>query len=181
MLQRMFARLAGSLCLAGAGMAVQAQAPLMDALFVDHAVLQRDRAIDVYGQAAPGEEVSVTLAGASATGRADSRGRWSVQLAAQPAGGPHVLTARTAARSESAKDVLLGDVWLCSGQSNMEWPVRMTHDAWNEAALSANPRIRHVTIPRGSSAAPGTGFSAPLEWKLAGPGNTEHFSAVCYY
>jgi sialate O-acetylesterase len=179
----MFARLAWSLGLAAAVGAAQAQAqtPLMDALFVDHAVLQRDRAIDVYGSAAPGEQVSVSLAGASATGRADSQGRWSVQLAAQPAGGPHVLSARTATRSESAKDILIGDVWLCSGQSNMEWPVRMTHDAYNEAALSANPRIRHVTIPRGSSARPLAGFAAPLEWKLAAPGNTEHFSAVCYY
>jgi sialate O-acetylesterase len=179
MVQRMVVMLAGSLCLAVP--AIAAEAPLMDALFVDHAVLQRDRAIEVYGQAAPGEDVSVTLAGASARGRADAKGRWSVQLAAQPAGGPHVLSARTATRSESAQDILVGDVWLCSGQSNMEWPVRMTHDAYNEAALSANARIRHVTIPRGSSAIARTGFAVPLEWKLAAPGNTEHFSAVCYY
>jgi sialate O-acetylesterase len=92
-----------------------------------------------------------------------------------------VLTARAGTRTQSVNDVLVGDVWLCSGQSNMEWPVRSTHDAWNEAALSANSRIRHVTIPRVSSAAPRPGFDAALEWTVAAPGNTEHFSAVCYY
>ncbi len=153
----------------------------MDALFVEHAVLQRDRPIDVYGHATAGEEVSVALAGASARARADGQGKWAVQLPAQAAGGPHVLTARTGSRTQAVHDVLIGDVWLCSGQSNMEWPVRSTHDAWNEAALSANPGIRHVTIPRVTSAAPRAGFDVALEWKVAGPGNTEHFSAVCYY
>jgi sialate O-acetylesterase len=161
--------------------AATADATLMGPLFVDHAVLQRDRPIEVFGAAPAGEEVTVTLAGASATARADAKGQWSVSLPAQSAGGPHVLTARSGSRTQTANDVLIGDVWLCSGQSNMEWPVRNTHDAWNEAALSANPRIRHVTIPRGSSPAPRAGFDAALEWKLAAPGNTEHFSAVCYY
>ncbi len=176
MLQRMAA---GLLLLSAA--AANAEMPLMGPLFVDHAVLQRDRPIDVFGNAGAGEEITVTLSGASASTRADAQGRWSLQLPALAAGGPHVLTARGASRSQSAKDVLVGDVWLCSGQSNMEWPVRQTHDSWNEAALSANPRIRHVTIPRGSSAAPRSGFDSPLEWKLAAPGNTGHFSAVCYY
>jgi sialate O-acetylesterase len=159
----------------------QAQQPLMDALFVDHAVLQRDRPIDVFGHAAAGEEVKVTLGAASVSARADARGQWNARLPALPAGGPLTLTAQAGSRSQQASDVLVGDVWLCSGQSNMEWPVRNTHDAGNEAGLSANPRIRHVTIPRGISAAPRENFDAPLEWKLAAPGNTEHFSSVCYY
>jgi sialate O-acetylesterase len=176
MLQRIGLVIAGLI-----SVAARAEAPLMDALFADHAVLQRDRAIEVYGHAGPGEEVTVSLGGARAVGRADSQGRWRTKLPALPAGGPHALVAHTPTRSQTANDVLVGDVWLCSGQSNMEWPVRMTHDAGNEAGLSANPRIRHVTIPRGSSAGPRTGFDAPLEWKVAAPGNTEHFSAVCYY
>jgi sialate O-acetylesterase len=182
MVQRMAVRLGWTLCaMVVATLAQAEQMPLMAGLFVDRAVLQRDRPIDVYGQASPGEEVTVTLAGVSGRARADAQGRWAAQLAALPAGGPHVLTARAGSRTQSVNDVLLGDVWLCSGQSNMEWPVRSTHDAYNEAALSSNPRIRHVTIPRGSSAAARAGFDAPLEWKVAAPGNTEHFSAVCYY
>jgi sialate O-acetylesterase len=153
----------------------------MDALFADHAVLQRDRPIEVYGHSAPGDQVIVTLGDASAHARADAHGRWNARLPAQSAGGPHLLTARSGSRLQVANDVLVGDVWLCSGQSNMEWPVRSTHDAGNEAALSANSRIRHVTIPRGNSAAPNVDFGVPLAWKLAGPGDTEHFSAVCYY
>ncbi len=159
----------------------QASAPRMSALFVDHAILQRDRPIRVFGTAAPGESVAVTLADRSVSATADAQGRWSVQMPAMAAGGPHVLTARGAAGAQTVNDVLIGDVWLCSGQSNMEWPVRMTLDAGNEAALSANARIRSVTIPRGSSPGPRAGFDAPLEWKLAAPGNTEHFSATCYY
>lgn len=181
MLQRMAAGLvllAAAPAITGAATADPA---LLGPLFVDHAVLQRDRPIQVFGAAQAGEEVSVTLAGASATARADAKGQWSVSLPAQPAGGPHVLAARSGSRTQTVNDVLIGDVWLCSGQSNMEWPVRNTHDAWNEAALSANPRIRHVTIPRGSSPAPRAGFDAALEWKPAAPGNTGHFSAVCYY
>ncbi len=181
----MLQRMAAGLLLLAAVPAMTGAAPadtaLLGPLFVDHAVLQRDRPIEVFGAAQAGEEVTVTLAGASATARADAKGHWSLRLPAQPAGGPYVLTARSGPRTQTANDVLIGDVWLCSGQSNMEWPVRNTHDAWNEAARSANSRIRHVTIPRGSSPAPRAGFDAALEWKLAAPGNTAHFSAVCYY
>ena len=69
----------------------------------------------------------------------------------------------------------VGDVWLCSGQSNMEWPVRMTLDAHSEVALSANDRIRQVTIARATSAAPRTDFDQVLEWKVAGPTTTGAF------
>jgi sialate O-acetylesterase len=159
----------------------QAEVPLLGPLFVDHAVLQRDRAINLFGQAAPAEEVTVTLAGATARAKADARGAWSLTLPAMAAGGPHTLVARAGARTQTVADVLVGDVWLCSGQSNMEWPVRMTLDAGAEVALSANDRIRHVTINRALSAAPRRDFDAPLEWKAASPATTEHFSATCYY
>lgn len=178
--QRLATVLAWVLAAVGAA-AARAENPLMDALFVDHAVLQRDRPIDVFGHAAAGDEVTVTLGSMRASARADAHGRWNARLPAIPAGGPFELKAIAGSRTQTAADVLVGDVWLCSGQSNMEFAVRSTHDAYNEAALSANERIRSVTIPRGSSAAPLEGFSTPLEWKLAAPGNTEHFSAVCYY
>lgn len=179
MVQRLAVGLAWVLALGVS--AARAETPLMDDLFVDHAVLQRDRPIDVYGHAAAGEQVTVTLGEARASARADAQGRWSAQLPAQPAGGPLTLTAHAGTRTQVANDVLVGDVWLCSGQSNMEFAVRSGHDADNEDALSSNARIRSVTVPRGSSAAPLENFAAPLEWKLAAPGNTRHFSAVCYF
>jgi sialate O-acetylesterase len=181
MLQRMASRLAWAMFALAAACTAQAEAPLMSGLFVDHAVLQRDRPVNVYGQAAAGEEITVSLASASASTKADAQGAWSLTLPAMPAGGPHTLTARGAARTQVANDVLVGDVWLCSGQSNMEWAVRNTLDAGSEVALSANERIRQVTIARATSAAPRKDFDQRLEWKVAGPATTEHFSATCYY
>jgi sialate O-acetylesterase len=161
--------------------AAQAEAPLMSGLFVDHAVLQRDRPINVYGQTAAGEEVGVSLAGASASTKADAQGAWSLTMPAMPAGGPFVLTARTNSRAQTAKDVLVGDVWLCSGQSNMEWAVRNSLNADAEVAESTNSRIRSVAIARDARAAPLETLAQPLQWKVAGPATTKDFSAVCYY
>src|SRR5688572_10297335 len=93
-------------------------AALLHPLFSDHVVLQRDRAIEVWGSAAPGEEIQLSLAGTSATARSDSSGRWSARLPALPAGGPYELSARTqAGLAQTVGDVQIGDVWLCSGQS----------------------------------------------------------------
>jgi sialate O-acetylesterase len=183
MLQRTAAQLACAVCtwLMGTTLAANAEEPLMNGLFVDHAVLQRDRPINVFGRAAAGEEVTVSLATASAHAKADAKGAWSVKLPAMTAGGPFTLAAIAGSKTQTANDVLVGDVWLCSGQSNMEWPVRNTLDAGAEVALSANDRIRQVTIARANSAAPRADFDAPLEWRVAGPATTEHFSAVCYY
>ena len=177
----MLQRMAAGLAWVALSSAACAEAPLLDAMFVDHAVLQRDRPINVYGHAAAGQEVSVTLAGASARAKANAQGVWSISLPAMGAGGPHTLVARVASRSQTANDVLIGDVWLCSGQSNMEFAVRNALSADSEVALSANERIRQVTIARANSAAPRADFDAPLAWKAAGPTTTEHFSAVCYY
>src|SRR6185295_3616629 len=91
---------------------------LLHPLFRDHAVLQRDRPIEVYGEAAPGAAVAVTLGRASAEARADANGRWSARLPALGAGGPYELTATANGETMTARDVLLGDVFFCSGQSN---------------------------------------------------------------
>jgi sialate O-acetylesterase len=97
---------------------------LMQALFQDHAVLQRDRPIEVWGHAAGGETVTVSLADSSVSAHADASGQWRAVLPARGAGGPYVLTARgSSGAQQSANDVLVGDVFLCSGQSNMELPV----------------------------------------------------------
>jgi len=153
----------------------------MDALFTDHLVLQRDRPIPIWGHAAAGEEVTVTLSGATRSVRANADGRWALTMPELPAGGPHTLTARTANRMTNAHDVLVGDVWLCSGQSNMEFSVRGALNSRAEIAASANDGIRQVRIPHASSTTPRDGFDAPLEWKVAGPDTTADFSAVCYF
>ncbi|HET9862787.1 MAG TPA: sialate O-acetylesterase [Steroidobacteraceae bacterium] len=144
-------------------------------------MLQRDRSIPVWGNAAAGEEVTVTLAGATRSVRAAKNGRWSLQLPPQPAGGPHTLSARTGARTQDVHDVLIGDVWLCSGQSNMEFPVSRALDARAEIAASANDRIRHLKIAHAGSTTPRTDFEGTLEWKVASPATTGDFSATCFF
>lgn len=157
-------------------------AALLHPLFSDHVVLQRDRAIELWGSAAPGEEIHLSLAGTRTSARADASGRWSARLPALPAGGPHELAARTpSGLAQTVADVQVGDVWLCSGQSNMALPVSRSLGASVEIANSANDRIRAVTIPMKSAATPLETFEAPLEWKVAGPAATGTFSAACYY
>ncbi len=184
MLQRTAARQAWVVCgviMMAAAKSYAADPPLMDALFVDHAVLQRDRPIPIWGHAGAGEEVTITLSGATKSVRADAQGRWTVSMPELSAGGPHTLTARTATRMQNAHDVLVGDVWLCSGQSNMEFSVRGALNGRAEIAASADDAIRQVKIPRASSLVPRTGFETALEWKVAGPDTTGDFSATCYF
>ena len=183
MLQRTAARLAYAVCVlvTGAIHAADTEEPLMSALFTDHVVLQRDRPIDIWGRANAGEEVTVTLSGATRRVQADATGHWALTMPELPAGGPHTLTARTASRLQNADDVLMGDVFLCSGQSNMEFSVRGSLNSRAEIAASANERIRQVTIAKVSSTTPREGVDKPLEWKLAAPETTGDFSATCYY
>jgi sialate O-acetylesterase len=185
MLQRTAARQAWVFLLALTCAACTAQgaddAPLLAAIFADHVVVQRNRPIEVWGRAQPGEQVTVTFSNATRSAQADPGGKWALAIPAFPAGGPHVLTARTASRRQTVSDVLVGDVWLCSGQSNMEWAVRNALNADWEVQHSANDRIRHVAIPRLTAPTPLADFPVKLEWKAAGPNTTMHFSAVCYY
>jgi sialate O-acetylesterase len=158
-----------------------ADTPLLAAIFSDHMVLQRDRPIEVWGRAQPGEQVNVKMAAVERAAHVDAAGFWAVTLPAMPAGGPHKLTARTPTREQSVTDVLVGDVWLCSGQSNMEFAVRSGLNASSEVQHSASNSIRHVTIPRYAAPAAVTDFPGKLDWKIAGPRTTGDFSAVCYY
>jgi sialate O-acetylesterase len=113
---------------------------------------------------------------------ADASGHWKTTLKAMSAGGPYELVARTRSGArQSVTDVQVGDVWLCSGQSNMELTVTRSLDSRNEIANSANDLIRVLTVPRASSPTPKEGFPMPLEWKVASPKETANFSAACYY
>ena len=153
----------------------------LPALFTDHAVLQRDRPINVWGEAQAGATVTVTLGSATTSAQASAQGFWEAALPAQPAGGPHVLVVRSGEQELRVNDVLVGDVWLCTGQSNMVWNVRASLNGRAEVAASANNGIRQVTIPMVSSPSRREGFDKALEWKIAGPETTGDFSASCYF
>jgi sialate O-acetylesterase len=159
-----------------------AEPALLAGIFQDHAVLQRGRPLQVWGSAQPGSTVTVSFAGRSADAKADAQGRWRAELPAMAVGGPDRLTARSSAgQSQSIEDVAIGDVWLCSGQSNMELQVRRALNADTEIQGSANPQIRLLMVARSSQAEPQAATEAPLVWKLAGPGSVGDFSAACFF
>lgn len=154
----------------------------MTGLFSDHSVLQRDQPISVWGDAAPGETVFVSLGEERAESTADARGRWRARLPSLPAGGPYELTARTAGgRLQSAKDVMIGDVFLCSGQSNMEQPIRYAQRAWDPVATAADRQIRLLTVAKDSAARPLDSLRHNVSWAEASPQSVEEFSAVCFF
>lgn len=156
-------------------------APTLDPLFGDHAVLQRERPILVTGHAAPGETVTITLAGARGTARTGTDGRFSAALPALPAGGPFTLAVSAPSGSVEASDVLVGDVFLCSGQSNMELQVQNAQDGWNQSQASADDKLRLITIAKTTALSPRADFAQAPAWSAAGPDTVRPFSAACYY
>jgi len=156
--------------------------PLLSSLFRDRAVLQRDRPVRVWGWTAPGETVDVSIAGSTATARADANGKWLATLSPMNAGGPHTLTVRTSnGATVRSTDILIGDVWLCSGQSNMVLPVNRTLDSRSEIARAANDSIRMVTLELVNKSAPLEDVASVQPWLAASSTTAPEFSAACFY
>ncbi len=147
-------------------------------LISDGVVFQRDHAIRIWGEADPGEKVAVHLAGRSGHATADADRRWSLELDALPAGGPYVLAVRGRNQLE-VKDVYLGELWIASGQSNMEWLLRETTGAVEEIAASQNEGIRVFKVKRALMDQRQTDVSG--NWRAASPENSGGFTAVGYY
>ncbi len=167
---------------APAGFAEAPAPPLLHEIFEDHAVLQRDRPIPVWGESSAGARVSVSIDTHAVEARADATGHWRALLPPMHAGGPYALAVHTqSGASQTIKDILIGDVFLCSGQSNMELPVTRTLNYAGEIARSANDRIRILTVAHAASPKPLTHFQAPVAWAAAGPATIGDFSAACYY
>ena len=151
----------------------------LPAVFGDHMVLQREMPIPVWGWDKPGTEVTVSLGKASAKATAGEDGRWMVKLPAQKAGGPH--TVKVSGSSDvTYNDVLIGEVWLCSGQSNMEWTVARSANAQEEIAAGNHPQIRHIKIPHVPADKPQQDVAAG-PWQAASPETVANFTAVGYY
>lgn len=147
-------------------------------LFQDHAVLQRDKPVPVWGSASPGEAVTITFAGQSVSTVADASGRWRADLAPLPASATPADLVIRGNNTITLRDVLVGEVWLASGQSNMEWPVKDTHDADLERATARHPLIREIKVKRSALDAPSATFEGA--WRVASPDTVPAFSAVAY-
>ncbi|MFZ2285401.1 MAG: sialate O-acetylesterase [Bacteroidales bacterium] len=150
-------------------------------LISDGMVLQRDTYLKIWGWAAPGEAVTVEFTGKSYATRADESGNWKVTLPPISAGGPHTMVIR-AGNTVTLSDIMIGDVWLCSGQSNMELPVRRVRPLYEaEIAAAENKNIRSFIVPKVYS------FKKPLDdlsaggWVAANPETVLDFSAAAWF
>ena len=150
-------------------------------IFSDHAVLQRDEPIAVWGTAAAGHKLAVTLAGHTVNGSADAHGKWKVQLPPQPAGGPYTLTVTSDGQTVSRADVLVGDVYLCSGQSNMEFQQRQATNAIGATYAGRNEQLRFLNVQKNSTPLPQDELKGPVQWTVVTPETVGDASAVCYY
>lgn len=150
----------------------------MASIFGDHMVVQRDQPIRVWGWTEPGTEVRVTMAEHAASGTADESGRFDVSLDPLPAGGPHEMVVR-ADETETFEDVLVGEVWVCSGQSNMAWPVAQANDPDLESMTAKFPNIRLISVPQVGTQEPQDDFNGA--WEACTPESVTDFSAVGYF
>jgi sialate O-acetylesterase len=157
-------------------------APQLAPVWTDHAVIQRDRPIVIEGTAAPGEVVTATLGRISGNAKAGPDGRFSITLAKRPASAtPETLTVSDSSGTATVSDIAIGEVWLCSGQSNMEWPVSASTGGGPAAQASADAGLRLLQIPKDTAPTPQHTFSAPVAWASASPESVPAFSAACYY
>ena len=148
-------------------------------VFGSHMVLQRDQALPVWGWADPDEQVSVQIGDQpTVTATANKAGEWSVTLPKMAAGGP--FTMKIAGKNTvTLEDVLVGEVWLCSGQSNMEMVVASCVNAQQEIAAANHPRIRTIKVPKLTASVPAKDF--PGEWQVCSPETAGGFTACGFF
>lgn len=151
----------------------------LSALFSDHMVLQRDVPIVVWGSADPGEDVAVAIAGQSQSAAADASGKWSVTLEKLPISKGTTLTVK-GKNTLIVNDVLVGDVWLFSGQSNVGIPLSRAIDGAKETAAANFPNIRMLTLPSKGAVEPSDDLMSK-GWEVCAPHEAAYFSAVGYY
>jgi sialate O-acetylesterase len=158
----------------------QATELTLASIFSDHMVLQRDMKAPVWGTAEPGAKVTVETDGKQQSATADDDGKWKLAIGPFKAGGPHDLTITAGDDELTLTDVLFGDVWICSGQSNMEWPMTAAKDAETEIAIADWPDIRFVDVPNVTAEEPVDSFQS-TGWQACKPENIGQFSAVAYF
>ncbi|GLU52130.1 9-O-acetylesterase [Dyadobacter frigoris] len=143
-------------------------------------VLQRQKPIPVWGWAKPKENVTVTLGGETIKAKADTSGKWIVRFAPLEAGGPFQLTATAKSGNVTVQDILIGEVWLCSGQSNMEFKVQQADNYAEEKKNADFPKIRHFTVDREVTMLPQKDLKNG-SWEIASSETVGNFTAVGFF
>lgn len=158
---------------------IRAAELMLPSLFGDHMVVQRDQPIRVWGWTDPNIEVMARLADRQASSKSDANGRFDIQLKGLPAGGPFELVVTAQDQEKRFQDVLSGEVWICSGQSNMQWSVGQSNDAALECLAANNDQIRLISVPQVGVQEPQRDFNG--SWSKANPDTVRDFSAVGYF
>lgn len=153
--------------------------PVLPYLLADHMVLQQGREIHVWGKADPGEKITVTLAEKTSSAPADAGGNWSIDLPAMSAGGPYTVTIQ-GKKTILLKDVMIGEVWIASGQSNMTFALIDSVGATEEIPKADYPQIRLFTVPK-RIALNAQSDTLKAAWQICTPETAKDFSAVAYY
>ncbi len=166
-------------CLIGGSSEALSQPLTVNKLFRSGAVLQRDASVPVWGTATSGAMVTISLDQDEQSVRADSDGSWLATLEPRPAGGPHRLIVATDTDTLVAANIMYGDVWIASGQSNMEWSVANSADAEQEISSADDPLLRHYKVPRTWSYTPEDTLAGG-QWHSANPEHVGAFTAVGY-
>ena len=148
-------------------------------LFSNNMVLQRELRIPVWGNSTPGEKITVTMGNNMSETTADYGGRWEVKLKPMKAGGPYTLKV-SGENVVEFSNVLIGDVWICAGQSNMELPVRRSNNSVKEIANANHPGIRLFTLDHAANA-DSTRDNVKGQWSQCSPATIGGFTAVGYY
>ena len=149
--------------------------------FTDHAVLQRDTDHPIWGWAKPGRQVSVEIAGKTVKAKTDKTGKWKAQLPEMPAGGPHLISLADGRSMIELSDIYFGDVYLLSGQSNMEWRLAQSDPDSTRARAIADPLIRQVLVAKSSADEPLDHLSLDESWKAGTTNEIADFSGVGAY
>lgn len=150
----------------------------MPAIFADHMVVQRHEPVRLWGWADKGARITVSLAGQQTTVKADKKGCWQAWLPAMEAGGPHTLRVSTKKETLTFQDVLVGEVWICSGQSNMEFQLKNVRHADDEIRTATNSLIRSFDVQKAMARFPQQDLKGL--WRVCSPQTAGDFSAVGY-
>jgi sialate O-acetylesterase len=167
--------------LVGLAGSAAAEPPQLASVFTDHMVVQREAPLMLFGTAEPGDAVNVSLDDATQSVRAGLDGRWWVDFEPLAAGGPHTITLKAGDETVQAiSDVLSGDVFLCSGQSNMEWPLKSSLYGDREVAAAGIDQIRLLKVSMASAISPEAALPEGNAWHVSAPETAADFSAVCF-
>jgi sialate O-acetylesterase len=153
--------------------------PAVPHIIGDHMVLQQERPIHIWGKADPKEKIAVELAGKTSATQADGNGNWSVELPSMRAGGPFDLNIY-GKKDLVFKDVMIGEVWIASGQSNMTFALNDSVGGPDEVTKADYPQIRLFTVPKKPAIEP-QADTLPTNWQICTPETAKEFSAVAYY